>query len=221
MTTQGVGPGRPHLPRDAMSGPRTRRAYRDAPYLDDHRRSRRAGPPTGFAGMMRWFVQGYLAETPDELHGIGAYVSRPPRIGPSGEPVEDVPAGQVGGSVLGSPRYSEEARQLLENSPRQTAGDGMETHYVRPMRAALSRLARQDDGPFMARFLEQIGYARGDWTSVAERWFPTQPYVRRAFAEQALRRLVDQYEPAPRARYDGRPGWVDLSDAQRNAEQAS
>jgi hypothetical protein len=200
-----------------------RRAYRDAPFLDDHHRSRqdRTAMPLGFAGLLRWFVDGYLAESPTDLHGAGVYVSRPARIGADGTPTEDVPAEHIGGSELGSPRHTEPARQLLENSARQV--DPTDEHFVRPMRAALAQLAGRDgDAVFMARFLEQVGYARGDWAAVAERWFPLQPFVRRPFAEQALRRLYAQYRPAPPARRlpdrDSAVGWVDLSESQRTAE---
>lgn len=203
-----------------------RRAYRDAPYLDEHSRSRRdlAAEPRGFAGLLRWFLEGFAAETPERIHTAGVWFGRPPRVDVAGEPVEDIPTELVGGSALGAPKQAEPFRQLIENSARQVAGDGPDEHYVRPMRAALARLAGRDgDAAFMARFLRQVAYAQGDWESVGARWFPDQPFVRRPFAEQALHRLYTHYRPVPPVRYLDRPrppGWVDLSEPQRRAVEA-
>lgn len=220
--------------------PASARVLREAPYIGDHvaSRSARNQEPRTFAALLRWFLEGFWAETPEQVHAAGVWFGRPARTGTNGRPIEDIPPEQVGGSQLGAPKQAEPFRQLIENSPRQAAGDGPEEHYVRPMRAALARLAghhsctareRCDpdhvcgDGPLMARFLLQIAYAQGDWRSVSERWFPAYPVVHRSFAEQALRRLYSGYRPDPPARYEqtpGRPGWVDQSEAQRAAIQA-
>jgi hypothetical protein len=237
-----------------------RRAYRESPYLDDHARSQRqqAAEPRGFSGLLRWFLEGFWAETPEEMHAGGAWFGRPARTTADGQSAEDLASydylsGETlstateltGGSQLGAPRQAEPFRQLLENSPRQTQGDGPDEHYVRPMRAALARLASRADGDaaFMARYLLQVAYAQGDWSSVAERWFALhedghadRPCVcwvpRRSFTEQALRRLHAAYRPQPPVRYlpastaarpapaDDGPGWLSISESQRAAAEA-
>jgi hypothetical protein len=194
---------------------------RESPYLDDHARSQRdrQEAPRGFAGLLGWFLEGFWAETPERVHTVGVWFGRPSRLDAQGVPVESIPTELVGGSALGAPKQAEPFRQLLENSPRQIAGDGDEEHYVRPMRAALARLAgRTEDAPFMARFLLQVAYAQGDWRSVADRWFPATPWAGRAFAEQALRRLHGTYQATPPVRYLPGPSWVDKSQSQQAAE---
>lgn len=214
-----------------------RRAYRDAPYIDDKVASeaRRQAAPRGFAGLLRWFLEGFWAETPERVHVEGVWFGRPPRLDAAGQAVEEIPSELVGGSQLGAPKQAEPFRQLIENSPRQTSDDGADEHYVRPMRAALSQLARRDDGPLMARFLAQVAYAQGDWPSVAARWFPAYPIVHRPFTEHALRRLYGSYRGDPPVRYIARPiqpvvderpvrvigpGWVSMSESQRSAIEA-
>lgn len=216
-----------------------RRAYIDRPFLDDHLASERdrRNEPRGFGGYLRWFLEGFWAETPERVHVAGVWFGRPARVDVSGKPVEDIPTELVGGSQLGAPKQAEPFRQLIENSPRQVAGDAAEEHYIRPMRAALARLASRDgERPLMARFLYQVAYAQGDWESVAERWFPRHqdghPPVRdggdriecvcwaprRAFAEKALELLFRCYRSEPPTRYlDERPGWVTISESQRSA----
>jgi len=221
------------------------RTLRDRPYLEPHlaRQSDLAAQPRGFAGLLRWFLEGFWAETPETVHTAGVWFGRPPHEGadvagydPSSGLVVSDTTTLTGGSQLGAPKEAEPFRQLLENSPRQVAGDTTEEHYVRPMRAALERLHRRTDGdaPFMARFLYQVAYAQGDWRSVADRWFVTTPWVGRAFAEHALRRLYPLYRPAPPSRVLEGPrrermgpnqqaegiGWVDLSESQRAAIEA-
>ena len=200
-----------------------RRAYRDAPYLDQHARSqaRLQEPPRSLAGLLRWFLEGFAAETPERIHADGVWFGRPPREDPeTGIPVEDLPPELVGGSQLGAPKEAEPFRQLIENSPRQTAGVAADEHYVRPMRAALHRLSARKDGdaPFMARFLVQVAYAQGDWESVAARWRIT-PFARRAFVLRALERLHGTYQAQPpnRPLEAKGPSWVDLSESQRAA----
>lgn len=126
-----------------------RRAYIDRPFLDDHlasERDRRA-EPRGFGGYLRWFLEGFWAETPERVHVAGVWFGRPARVdAKTGEPVERIPVELVGGSQLGAPRQAEPFRQLIENSPRQVAGDATDEHYVRPVRAALERLHSRTDG---------------------------------------------------------------------------
>lgn len=219
-------------PEVAVSRRPDQRALRESPYLIEHARSQRdrRAEPRGFAGLLRWFLEGFWAETPERVHTVGVWFGRPPRLDASGRPVEDVAAELVGGSQLGAPKQAEPFRQLLENSPRQIAGDGAEEHYVRPMRAALARLAGRRDGSaaLMARYLLQVAYAQGDWESVATRWFPIHEdevacrcwLARRPFTHDALRRLYGAYSAEPPVRYLPGPSWVDVSESQRHAIEA-
>jgi len=202
-----------------MSRQTQQRRYRDQPYLDEHLASRSQGRPRSFAGLLRWFLEGFAAETPERLHAAGEWVGDPPR--PNRPSDVGITPELVGGSVLGSPRIAEPFRQLLEEAPAQWHRDETGTRYfARPMRAALERLAghRDGDAPFMAAFLAQVAYSQGDWQSVAARWFPAQPYAWRAFAEHSLRRLEGCYlaEPKPRE-WRPDPGWVSMSEAQQHA----
>jgi hypothetical protein len=193
-----------------------RRTLRDSPYLADHAASLERRDPSGFAGYLAWFLDGFAAETPgqtrtDPMHAGGVWFGRPSE-GLAGE--------LTGGSVLGAPRQGEGFRQLLENSPYQTVDhDTPDERYVRPMRAALARLSSRGDGdaPFMARYLLAVAYSQGDWPAVTQRWFPLTPYVGRAFTEQALKRLHGTYREAPPVRYVVKVGWTSLSESQRSA----
>lgn len=191
------------------------RVLREAPYIGEHvaSRSARNQEPHGFTGLLRWYLEGFWAETPERVHVAGVWF---------GPPAAGVPDELVGGSQLGAPKQAGPMRQLLENSPAQVYDhDTPDAHYARPMRAALYRLASRDgDATFMARFLAQVAYAQGDWPAVAHRWFPAYPFVHRPFTEQALRRLRAQYRDEPPARILPSPGWVDLSDSQRTAVEA-
>lgn len=200
------------------------RLRRDAPYLDDYARSVRdqRRPVSGFASLLRWFTDGFAAETPERMHVRGVWFGRP-------DDALDPVLG--GGSQLGAPKQAEPFRQLLENAPTQVVTRDGDERYARPMRAALARLARNRDGdaPFMARYLTQVGYAQGDWQAVADRWFATTPFVAFSFTQHALERLHRCYRAEPPNRYlpsperrtsvDG-PGWVSMSESQRHAIEA-
>jgi len=202
------------------------RRYRDAEYLDEHAesRARRAHRPDSFAGLLAWFLAGFAAETPERLHAAGEWVGGPANARRPSD--AGITPELVGGSILGSPRVAEPFRQLLEEEPGQWTNERgtTEPYYLRPMRAALARLASKRDGdaPFMARFLAQVAYAQGDWGSVAGRWMPGQPWAWRAFCEHSLRRLAAGYLDEPRPReWRPEPGWVSMSEAQRNAVLAA
>ncbi|GEM_PF-6592240 len=201
---------------------RDRRVRRDQPYLDEHRAraSELARPPRSFGDLLTWFLEGFWAETPERMHSRGVWATTR-RLDAQARPTEDVKAAEQGGSVLGSPRYAEPFRQLLENSDRQWTDERgtVDPYYVRPMRAALARMARPEgsDSAFMARFLLQVAFAGGDWQSVADRW-ELKPYVRLTYIDTALRRLRNCWRREPPLSL---PGWVDRSEAQRTAETAT
>lgn len=198
---------------------RDRRIRRDQPYLGEHLASEadRRRPPRAFGELLTWFLEGFWAETPERMHTRGVW-STTRRLDAQARPTEDVKAAEQGGSVLGSPRFAEPFRQLIENSDRQWTDERgtVDPYYVRPMRAAIARMARPDgsDSAFMAHFLLQVAYAGGDWQSVADRW-DLQVHVRRAYIETALRRLRSCWRADPPLAL---PGWVDRSEAQRAAE---
>jgi len=203
-----------------MSRQTQQRRCREQPYLDEHLRSRAADGPRGFAGLLRWFLGGFAAETPERLHAAGKWVGVPPKPGRPSD--AGITPDLVGGSILGSPRVDEPFRQLLEEPAAQWMTDPADgsRYFSRPMRAALERLAshRDGDAAFQARFLAQVAYAEGDWGSVAARWFPALPYVWRSYAEQSLERLQSCYlaGPAPH-QWRPEPSWIGQSESQRNA----
>lgn len=210
---------------------RDRRRERDQPYLEEHIASARPRPPRTFGELLNWFLEGFRAETPERMH-VHEVWRTTRRLDSAGRPTEAVPSAEQGGSQLGSPRYAEPFRQLLENSDRQWTDEAgtVDPYYVRPMRAALARMAgHADDGQsaFMARFLLQVAFAGGDWQSVADRWalvpFAGAPSRaigdhQRHWTETALRRLHRCWRPDPPI---AGLTWVDRSDAQRTAEAQS
>src|SRR3990167_1350639 len=155
-----------------MSPRVARQTWRDPTYLAEHEASvaKKARIPRSLPELLTWFLAGWRAEVPVELHAFGPWRAQAARVGSNGHAVEEIPSAQLGGSLLGSPRYAEDFRALLENSPRQTAYgkpaeyDGSEVEfYVRPMRAALARLAgfghASRPSALMARFLVQVAVA--------------------------------------------------------------
>lgn len=214
------------------------RTLRDQPFIGDHVASKRRRPPRSFDELLAWFVAGVQDETPERVHASGLWVGRPPRKVErwvEGKRVwvnaDNTPTELIGGSELGSPKDAEPFRQFIENSPRQVAGEGLDEHYVRPLRAALAKMAgrhtctvlerrAQDhscgESPLMARFLYQVGIAGGDWRAVAERWTPNAipPDIARVYTETALRRLAHVHRTAPET-------WIptgQISDSQATAE---
>lgn len=225
------------------------RALRETPFIGDNikSRSRNAREPETFGQFAAWFITGWREEMPDEIHSRGLWVGLPSRLDSRGQPIETMPPELVGGSELGAPRLAEAFRQLIENSPRQIDEDGF---YVRPMRAALARLAgrhlcsRQEradqgadhvctDSAFMARLLVAMAFMDGDWQRACQ-LLEIHANTRWAFTDTALRRLYRCYRPdAPGQRVAQRevvgerqasrstgPGWVSMSDSQRAAIEA-
>lgn len=215
---------------------RDRRVRRDQPYLDQHlaRSAELARRPRSFGELLNWFLEGFRAETPEAMHVDGVWASRR-RLDANARPADgdvalyEPQTGRVladgsalsGGSQLGSPRQAEPFRQLIENSPRQWTDEGgtVDPYFVRPMRAALARMAGNDSGgesAFMARFLLQVAFAGGDWQGVADRW-ELASYARVAYVETALRRLNRCWRPDPSVAI---PSWVDRSESQQAADVA-
>lgn len=179
---------------------------------------------TAFEDLLEWYVEGFVNETPTNSnrrgvwHGDFDIRAR----GPMSSPTD-----LAGGSRLGSPDQSEVFRRYIEDHPRKTAHGG---RYRRPFRAALAELRgrhrcgpieRRQPGhdcgssPTIALYLFALGMAQGDWQTVGAS-FDILPAYRQAYALTALRRLEANYSS-----YDLRPSWVDKSDAQRVAEEAS
>ena len=175
-----------------------------APYAADHAGSlvRKARPPRDLLG---WFVRSFREEMPERMHQRDVWRDRSKR--------GDVPGYEpVGGSVLGTPRDAEPFRQFIEDDARilevaeYDGSKDVTPHYIRPMRAALARLAgRGSDSspyPFMARVLYRTALRDGDWDSACASMGITEP-VRRFYVEAALTKLWARYSEAPQ--YEGSP----------------
>jgi hypothetical protein len=144
-------------------------------------------PPRHFREFLRWFMEGYDLETPDALHTHDVWVGRPQ---------EDLPPEHVGGSLIGTPKYDDGFRRLMENSPRETDRD--DDAFVRPMRAALAEL--RHSSPFMAEALTRM--ANGASIEEAAMLFTRDaPHLAAEIViAKALERLFDKYrvDPEPR-----------------------
>ncbi len=121
----------------------------DSPYLVEYEASRGAlfvdgRPPRNLAAAIAWFREQCHNEVPTTLHKSGVW--------------RDYGTNAEGGSALGSPALSEPFRRLLENSASELDQDGF---YVRPLRAALSRMSRRH--PLTARHLYRLALVDGDW----------------------------------------------------------
>lgn len=189
----------------------SRRAALETPYDHEYResvaRSMDAGrPPRDFPSLLQWFLKAWADEIPPNLHGSSDDVWR------------DFGESSVGGSTLGTPRYSDPFRQYIESdayplgNPYQTdARRGEDQNgavYVRPVHRALHRMSAGDSGrlhrnvgvrPFMARYLFALACSGGDWHSTAAR-FGIAPQVAPLYTEKALERLWGEYERIPRSR---------------------
>lgn len=170
----------------------------ERPYRRAHDASvrRKAAPPRD---LLRWFMDGFRAEMPETMHTPGVWRDGRHR----GDPDVYSP---VGGSVLGAPRTAEPFRTFIEDDPyavERAEYEGHEDHvphYVRPMRAALARLAGRgkDDEPypFMARSLYRTALRDGDWDGACASLGITEP-VRRFWIDAALHRLWSRYDETP------------------------
>lgn len=180
-----------------------------SPYADPHARSmaRRAEKPRN---LLLWFLEGFRAEMPEDMHGIGVWRDWV-RL--------DEERAAEGGSLLGSPTLADQFRRFIEGSAFATEPaefEGHEAseddeHYVFPMRAAVVKLARQD--PFMARLLASVAFRDGDWVGASEALgivaWKTGPEdiavideqatqsLRRVYFDEALHRLWRRFEVQP------------------------
>ncbi len=121
----------------------------ESPYLAESEASRAAlfmdgKPPRNLAAAIAWFREQCHSEVPTVLHKSGVW--------------RDYGVHAEGGSVLGSPAPSDPFRRFIENSPSEVDQDGL---YVRPLRAALSRMQRRH--PLTARHLYRLALVDGDW----------------------------------------------------------
>lgn len=174
---------------------------RERPYAAAHESSvrRRMAPPRD---LLRWFLEGFRAELPEQMHQHDVWRDRRK----PGDPEAYQP---VGGSLLGSPREAEPFRAFIESEPFALEVAEFEGHkdthpnYARPMRAAMARLAGRgsdtDPYPFMARALYRTALRDGDWDGACASLGIIEP-VRRFYIEAALHRLWTRYSLEPQAR---------------------
>ena len=175
------------------------RATIDRPYAAQHQASmgRKAVVPKN---LIAWFLCEYRAETPEDIHSPGLWRDRVSQ----GEERNGIRP--VGGSLLGSPRYEDLFRRMVEESPFQlelASYDGQRDrvpHYAFPIRAALARLAGKgrpyEERPFMARVLHRTALRDGDWQGACASLGIPEP-VRRIYVEAALGHLWRLYQVEP------------------------
>lgn len=175
----------------------------DTPFALDHSASlrRKERQPKGYASLLAWFLIGFRAELPENIHAGELWIDRKRR--------SDIPEYKpVGGSVLGAPGLAEAFRAYIEDDPFGLEPAEYEghrdpyPHYKTPMRAALAKLAGRgrdsDQYPFMARLLHRIAYTGDPDSSCAS--FGIIAEVREVYLEQALYRLFSKYAEEPPAR---------------------
>jgi hypothetical protein len=194
------------------------RARLARPHAGEHAASirRRATKPRDLLG---WFLSGFRAEIPEQIHASGVFVGTPARRGeslasldPRTGAVLSTARDLVGGSLIGTPRTADPFRAYLEGDPRDEtelarlteAGTTMaETAFRFPMRAALAALAGRgadtDPYPFMARMLFRTASMDGDWSAAGRSMGIIEP-VRWPYLVGALERLWDRYDDEPPAR---------------------
>lgn len=168
---------------------------RDTPYAKANARSKRqkmARPKD----LLAWFLAGFREELPTDIHSREVWRDYVP----------DEHASGGGGSVLGTPRWSDPFRRFIEDDPFGTEAAEYEghksiaNHYRTPMRAALARLAGRGDNlqpyVFMARALYRTAARDGDWDGACASLGIIEP-VRRPYIEAALHRLYDRFHEEP------------------------
>lgn len=161
---------------------------RESPHRREHEQSAprrdRGTMPKALGGLLTWFAAEWDSEVPTRLHTVEVYHARQER-GRDGAKVW--PEALVGGSSLGSHGLTDQFRRYMESYAGEQDVDG---YYVRPMHAALARLAVRDH--WMARNLWAVAQAGYDWQGVADRghWVHAMYLV---YIEEALRRLWREY----------------------------
>lgn len=188
------------------------RRYRDAPYDVDNARSKQAKMARP-RDLLTWFLTGFRAEMPGDIHAHEVWR----------EYVPDQHISQGGGSLLGSPKWTDPFRRFLEDSPFSTEPSEYEghksltNHYRTPMRAALQRLAGRgstESGYFQSRMLYVLASTDGDVTRATRHLIAYKreqgvvvvdqaetECFRRTVLEAALRRLYERFHEEPPANY--------------------
>ncbi len=179
-----------------------RRLESRTPYAVEHsgsvsRSMAQGRKPRSLAEYLRWFADRWTAEMPTEIHSSGVWRDRVS----AGEARDGVQA--VGGSHLGSPRLNEAFRRLLENSPYETdhaiyeGNVVLEPHYVRPIHAAIARLAHKR--PLTARWLAALAASGFDWQPLVTRrgWSLEEGEL---YLEGAAYLLFREFDTEPRDR---------------------
>ena len=168
--------------------------------------------------LLAWFLEGYRAEVPTDIHSSAVFVGRPGQglasFDPATGDVISKAADLAGGSHLGAPGYDASFRRYIEDGPFATEVPEYEGHrqrdeaYKFPMRAALARLAGRgrdrDTYPFMARYLFRVASRDGDWLGAARSMGIVDP-VAEVYLDASLRRLFAKYELEPPARIINEP----------------
>lgn len=177
-----------------------------------------------FNTLLEWYVNGFLDETPTKTNRRGVWHGD---FDESARGRLSNPSHLAGGSRLGSPDQSITFQRYIQDGPWAKARGG---GYARPFRAALADLTgrhrctptdRSDPNhtcqpsALMARFLFSLGMSQGDWVATTA-LFNITPSIRKAYTWAALKRLEARYTSYPLRR-----SWVDLSESQRQAEEAS
>lgn len=157
---------------------------RERPHRAEHeastgRRDRGTMPKT-LGQLLTWFAGEWDPEIPTRIHTVEVYHARQER---DRDGAKVWPEALVGGSALGAPALTDHFRRYMESYAGEQDADG---YYLRPMHAALARLAARDH--WMARNLWAVAQAGYDWRGVADRghWVHGMYVV---YIEEALRRL--------------------------------
>jgi hypothetical protein len=168
---------------------------RDTPYRADltrsmERNARKGLRPKGVGAYVNWLLTEWANELPDRMHEHAVWRGY-------ASTNETPPKDHLGGSLSGSPAWTDPFRRYMENSPRELDRDG---YFVRPLHAALGELAGRGpayaDKPFMARFCLALACAGGDWRGVCDRiHIPVQ--VQEVWTESALARLWGHWRESP------------------------
>lgn len=107
--------------------------------------------PKGLDALVTWFRELIHEEVPVTVHKAEVW--------------RDYGHDGSGGSLLGTPAYSDPFRRFIESVDRPSITDE-DGRYRFPLRSALSRISRRDD--VMARMLYQLALLDGDWYRLAD-----------------------------------------------------
>jgi len=168
---------------------------RESPYAPENAKSKRAKMARP-KDLLAWYLTGFREELPVVIHSSEVWR----------EYVTDDYQHQGGGSLLGTPKWTDPFRRFIEDDAFGTEVSEYEghqsigKHYRTPMRAALARLAGRgpdtDPSPFMARCLYRTALRDGDWDGACASLGIIEP-VRRPYIEAALHRLYERFYEEP------------------------